>query len=514
MIGAGQVSMASPLDRLVMPGKLINAHEKYEKFCDKCHEPFKKAKQNHLCLDCHKAVRQDINVKQGFHGLNQEVRIKECKYCHSDHLGRRADIVNFDPFTFDHNITDFKLTDSHTEVACDVCHIMGKKYREAKKLCSDCHKTSDIHQNRLGEKCGNCHNPKAWINAKFDHKKTKFQLKGKHNSIACQDCHPNQRYKATPKSCIGCHQLQNIHGDSYGSQCENCHNEKKWKAILFDHDKKTKFKLQFAHLKLTCSSCHKTKIYKKSKKVRGCFACHESDDKHNELYGKKCKACHTQKNWAKNTFSHDKDTKFKLKGVHKKVECHACHQSSLKKERSKNTCSSCHAVDDIHKGSQGESCAYCHTQLSWSKEIIFEHDITKFPLIGLHSLVGCESCHVDESYKIKKFSCAECHNHQDVHKAKLSSQCVLCHNPNGWRQWIFSHTDQTDYPLEKGHQGLDCLSCHRQDITQGQEIVVSDKCFTCHGDDDVHSGQFGKRCDKCHQVTKFNDLSVMTSAGF
>ena len=78
---------ADTVETLVMPGKVIEGHADIEGQCRKCHQPFKKEGQNALCLDCHKAVAQDVASKVGYHGTVPE---KPCRECHatSDKPGR------------------------------------------------------------------------------------------------------------------------------------------------------------------------------------------------------------------------------------------------------------------------------------------------------------------------------------------------------------------------------------------------------------------------------------------
>ena len=83
----------------IMPGEVIQGHAKYEEQCDKCHVNFGKEHQSTLCLDCHKAIRDDVQSASGFHGRIENIAKRECKSCHSDHLGRDADIVHLDPLT-------------------------------------------------------------------------------------------------------------------------------------------------------------------------------------------------------------------------------------------------------------------------------------------------------------------------------------------------------------------------------------------------------------------------------
>ena len=96
-------------------------------------------------------MADDILNKQGFHGKNKNASELDCKACHSDHKGRDAQVVWLDKDKFDHQFTDFLLEGRHKLVECDACHLEDKKYREAKKICNDCHSEDDIHKGDLGE---------------------------------------------------------------------------------------------------------------------------------------------------------------------------------------------------------------------------------------------------------------------------------------------------------------------------------------------------------------------------
>jgi len=507
LLMAPAFAWAAPFDIFLMPGELIEGHKKYEKQCEKCHEPFDKQEQNQLCLDCHKKVKQDVVNKKGYHGKSEQVKDKRCKFCHTDHIGRNAKIVELDEHAFDHRQTDFKLKGAHQKINCSQCHVKDKKFREAKHECIACHKKDDVHKRRMGNKCQDCHSEKSWKKAEFDHDETDFKLKGKHKKVLCADCHPNQRYKRTPTQCVDCHKVQDVHLGDMGKKCYKCHSSEKWKKILFNHDKETKFKLRFRHAKLSCSSCHKKNAYKFKLKKK-CFSCHEADDKHNKLYGKKCADCHKEKSWDEVKFDHDIDTDYKLIGVHKDIECNNCHFGDLYKDKVNTQCQGCHVIDDVHNGKQGKKCDTCHNPSGWLKKMSFDHDLTNFPLIGLHGITACERCHISTEYKLKNHSCYACHEIDDTHKLKLTSLCETCHNPNDWQIWVFSHNDQTDYKLDGAHKNLKCEACHQEPIEKEEEIVLSDNCEACHAIDDVHSGQFGKFCDKCHTTESFKDITI------
>jgi len=499
---------ATPFDRLIMPGKLIEAHKKYENECEKCHAPFKKEKQDSRCLVCHKFVKKDLVNKKGFHGLNKKVIKTDCKYCHTDHIGRKADIVNFDPLTFDHNFTNYPLQGNHKKLDCFSCH-KKKQFRNLPTTCFACHEQNDIHKKQLGKNCKDCHNEQDWKNYKFDHDKTDYPLTFKHKKVKCNDCHPNQYFKNTPKTCINCHKLQDVHQNKYDKKCQSCHTTRAWNKINFNHDKDTKFRLVHRHKVIACSHCHKGNIYK-DKISKKCFSCHNSDDKHGTTFGNKCKSCHDQKSWKNIHFNHD-DTKFKLRYSHKKIDCQACHKGILYKEKLKTSCYFCHKTNDVHQGSLGKNCIKCHNQIKWKDKISFDHDLTPYPLLGIHVLTSCENCHQDETFIIKNQTCFDCHQALDIHDSTLGKNCALCHTANGWQQWTFNHDKQTEYPLTGRHADLSCKTCHKIREKHSEDIVLSDKCFSCHGDDDIHFGKFSNRCEQCHVTKGFDDLSEMNN---
>jgi len=491
---------AAQIETLFMPGKLIQGHAKFEAKCTQCHVRLRKGlTQKILCADCHKKVKRDISEKKGFHGKNPAIQQAECISCHGDHLGRDARIDSFNKDTFNHQQTDYPLKGAHVSVDCNNCHKPKKLYRETPSNCYSCHKKDDAHKGKLGKKCAQCHQSTAWPKAKFNHDKTKFPLKGRHKRVSCGSCHAGSRYKNTPKNCISCHSIDDAHTGKNGKKCQTCHVPAKWKKLIFNHDRKTKFKLEGRHKKVKCSSCHTGPIYKKKLKTN-CVACHRQDDIHLGRNGSKCASCHTSRKWSSARFDHDK-TKFPLRGKHSKISCELCHEGDVHKEKLSTSCYACHQTSDPHKGQQGKHCQYCHNDSGWKKRIVFDHDLTPFPLIGQHATVPCEECHLSQTFKDTSLDCVSCHKDDDTHKGYLGKECQTCHNPNDWRLWKFNHDTQTRFRLDGKHRGLECSACHKSTIMG--KVIQSAACSSCHLLDDVHHGQFGRRCAQCHSTKSF-----------
>ena len=165
-------------------------------------------------------------------------------------------------------------------------------------------------------------------------------------------------------------------------------------------------------------------------------------------------------------------------------------------------CVACHREDDAHKEALGTDCAACHGEKEWRADIRFDHDLTKFPLAGLHATTACVACHADRKFRGTPAACLDCHRKDDVHKGALGKACQDCHTPNDWRIWTFDHDTRTDFALTGAHSTLRCASCHVRPPGEGRPM--SDDCGTCHRRDDVHGGQFGSDCARCHNTRTFS----------
>jgi len=429
------VNAQNLLERMVMPGPLIEGHAKLEGECSKCHKPFSRNTQTKLCLDCHKDVASDRALHSGLHGRTREALTQDCRKCHSEHKGREADINQMDRETFNHDSTNYKLVGAHRNASCEGCHAAKVKFRKAPTGCIECHRKVEPHRGRLGERCDGCHTIVKWGQTKpFDHGKTRFPLVGAHKDVACATCHTGELYKDLPSSCISCHRLQDVHADRYGTKCDSCHDQIKWKPAHFDHDK----------------------------------------------------------------------TKYPLHGAHAKVKCDTCHSGDLYRDKLGSSCSSCHKKNDPHKGKLGERCEKCHNDVDWRSSVSFDHEITRFPLIGLHATVPCEECHRSPTYKDAPIACDKCH--RDYHQARLGIRCADCHNPNGWSRWRFDHSRQTKYPLTGAHEKVVCEACHKAKAPP--DLKLPTDCNSCHRSADIHTGRFGRDCERCHVTSDWRNLNI------
>jgi len=485
---------ANKFDHTKTDFPLLGAHQKQEKVkCKDCHAAKKKYREAPSgCVDCH---RKDDKHKNSLGS--------DCKNCHNE--------KNWKDTRFDHSFekTKFALKGKHAEVKCSKCHVSQSKYKGAPHECVACHRKVDKHKGKYGKKCESCHVERDWKKIVFNHDtETKFRLLGKHDSVKCIACHKTPLFgkKKTPTTCIACHRKDDVHKGGLGSKCETCHTERKWKTAKFDHDKDTKFPLLGKHITTKCDACHTPELKAKKKKLATtCIGCHKKDDKHKDNFGTKCETCHKEKNWKTIEFDHDRDTKYALKGKHEKVKCVSCHTGNLYTQKLKQDCYTCHVKKDVHKKKLGKLCESCHTEKDW-KKAKFDHGRARFPLLGMHIKVDCKKCHQTQLYRDTPGDCFSCHKKDDdkIHKLRLGKDCASCHNARSWKAWDFNHDTRTKFKLDGAHQKITCYACHK--VVMDAHVIVPKTCDGCHNNDDVHRGEFGQLCDRCHLTTKWKNL--------
>ena len=496
-------AQAAGLESLLSPGPLTEAHAEFEGSCDQCHENFDQAGQTQRCIACHEEIAEDLATKTSFHGKHPTIHERACRSCHTEHEGRDKDITGMVRETFDHDLTEFPLVGPHALPECGSCHKDDGAFRDTPAACVDCHLEEDAHQGSLGEDCGNCHEVQAqaqWSGTLFDHEKdTDFSLVGSHAEQACNSCHIDNQFEDTADTCVDCHKLDDVHKGSRGEDCAQCHKPTDWQSSDFDHTANTDFKLLGVHTELTCSRCHLDNMALEEPPLT-CVGCHSADDVHVGSRGSQCGDCHNNDSWNLE-FDHYSETKFALQGAHDLISCESCHVTNLT-DSLPTSCEKCHEEDDPHASTLG-ACDSCHNETVWVDKVAFDHEFTKFPLVGLHQLTTCDECHTSLIFEEVGDACIDCHRNDDKHENSFGEECSECHNPGAWELWDFDHDNQTAFALLGSHQDLICASCHNKG--SGMAETLSTECVNCHFQDDRHNGQFGRDCERCHTTDTFKE---------
>jgi predicted CXXCH cytochrome family protein len=333
-----------------------------------------------------------------------------------------------------------------------------------------------VEKNTSGrEDCARCHtehyghdfNIVKWqpSRTEFDHRQTGYALAGKHAGVACERCHNAQHVSKAERPSI---QMKDVNHSYLGVSPE-------------------------------CTTCH--------------------TDEHRGQLGSDCARCHSLDSWKPPTgFDHGK-TRYPLTGLHSNLACKQCHPTRTDDGTSfvqyKNptfaSCTGCHK--DPHHGAFTAPCQNCHATFGWKQVRMtsnFNHDMTKFPLLGAHARTACFDCHKGTDFKqpIAHAQCADCHT-PDPHKGQFQGQdCDRCHNENSFKPALFTVTmhQQSTYPLLGRHASVECAKCH---VPAGKDThyrMSHDACLDCHKD--AHAGQFvgaryGNKCEQCHTENGF-----------
>jgi hypothetical protein len=208
-------------------------------------------------------------------------------------------------------------------------------------------------------------------------------------------------------------------------------------------------------------------------------------------------------------------------------------------------CATCH--EDVHRGSFKQDCVACHTERTF-KSAPFDHAAaTAFPLDGGHAKLECVKCHTNASppllsvaaspltpriidFKGASRECVSCHGDSDPHKGNFGRLCNACHRTATFDVKDFRHSRAPEF-FAGQHQPVRCEQCHIKGaalpalrgtparaavaaqpaarpasavtVRIAQQVsppaaMPSMACVSCHSD--VHLGQAGIECERCHTV--------------
>lgn len=455
------------------------------------------------CMSCH----QHQNAHRG------EFRDKPCLGCHLE--GGSRDL------SFDHDRdTRFALTGLHQSLEdrgeCQKCHPQGN-FRTGKLACKDCHQ--DAHQGQLGDTCDRCHGTSVrFQELVFDHDRlSQFPLELKHESVACESCHPKRAYKTGKTACADCHAKDDPHGGKLGTACETCHVPAPG-APRFDHEKMTTFARTGAHLSAKCESCHRAAPASpppvgwtrtaaplpldRHFPVMGksCSGCHL--DPHAGSRGGACESCHGTTDFSSTSRAVHDTGAFRLEGVHDLLPCQRCHEPGRGLAGLGALCIECHRADDTHNNALGPMCGRCHGQIDWLPAR-FNHASAGFSLRGAHQTARCSDCHTIGRFAGTPRECSTCHQVQalrvsePVHNAELG-ECKRCHNEVAFTP---ARRDHPRFSLSGAHAAARCSDCH----SGGRYTGTPRDCVGCHQADFDRTTRpnharaaFTPRCESCH----------------
>lgn len=520
------------------------------------------------CVACHASPHREEFVA-GVADLEGLLLEKTCGTCHDE---RELEFSEAGLEPAQHVAAGFDLDVPHAELECDACHqesfapassFAVRHPGRGRRSCEACH--DDPHDGQFesgafaGSGCAVCHADDAFLPARFGvdlHARSDFPLRGSHRDAACEACHgagdspsASLRFADAGDRCSDCHadaHRGRLVGED-SQDCAQCHQPTRFADRAregFDHEGRTAFALEGAHVAATCELCHRPRrtpdrfgrrfgrapaASRGSGPGEGCASCHE--DVHGGSFdggglpervdGRTgCARCHRSTDFRDlhgPGFDHLGWTGFPLAGAHDAIACQACHgvappgagrSLGLVAERygaRGDRCADCH--DDPHRGrfsrdgspvlgATSSSCELCHDTEDFRGRARdgFDHGgWTGFVLEGEHARTRCEACHVEprQSMRLGRTpggNCEDCHS--DPHVAQFSvggrTDCAGCHvGSESFTRLHFDHALDSRFTLDEQHSGLACSACHRPWPLPGGGKAVRYKplgveCTDCH----------------------------------
>ncbi len=139
-----------------------------------------------------------------------------CGTCHST--------KRWQPATFDHSRTGFKLTGAHIGISCQKCH-KGSTFKGLSTACVSCHAKPASHPSSYGTVCTRCHTTKAWKPISYSGPHT-FPVNHRGADGTCSTCHPSSLSSYTCSKCHSNAKMNEHHKEVAGyslTTCAKCH---------------------------------------------------------------------------------------------------------------------------------------------------------------------------------------------------------------------------------------------------------------------------------------------------
>lgn len=167
--------------------------------------------------------------------------------------------------------------------------------------------------------------------------------------------------------------------------------------------------------------------------------------------------------------------------------------------------------DSPHGKDLNINCDACHNAESWKidrKNISFDHNLTQFPLRGVHQDVNCVTCHPTLVFSEAEPECMSCHT--DIHEQTVGFECGRCHTTSSWIvSDIIDIHRHSRFPLLGAHVTADCYDCHKTaSLLRFDPLGV--ECIDCHRDKYLAAtspnhveGGYSTDCSECHQMNSF-----------
>lgn len=284
LASGGQMFSPGPLSGASRTGVVlggISSHSELRIDCTACHEaPWSARTMADRCLDCH----TDIQVQVGDPGrLHGQVDIQRCRDCHTEHRGLQAPLTRAKELVVDHELLAFSRAVHQTTAegrpfACVDCHTESLA-RFDPGTCETCHRSyqaefAGAHVREFGGDCRACHDgTDTFSDTRFYHNRTTFPLTGQHTVVPCAQCHTGVRdlagFQQAPATCAGCHAVDDVHLELFGTDCAVCHNTANWNDVTFTHS----FPLDHGGGgTIPCTVCHTAPD---AYKTYTCYGCHD-----------------------------------------------------------------------------------------------------------------------------------------------------------------------------------------------------------------------------------------------
>ena len=170
-------------------------------------------------------------------------------------------------------------------------------------------------------------------------------------------------------------------------------------------------------------------------------------------------------------------------------------------------------------------CLDCHHEHRGAQAPLVEIALADFPHDDLNFSLRshqhkadsqpftCSDCHEGNyTTPLDTTTCVNCHFSMDavftqVHSLEFGVDCLNCHDGLETLASTFDH-NLLPFQLTGQHAQAGCSKCHLNARSIVDLKSAPQDCFSCHQQDDYHTGQLGQNCEACHTPEGWDQAKV------
>ena len=454
--------------------------------------------QSQLCLDCHKEIAADSRRPQASTAACTASPARSAAPVTPSITGRDDDIVKLSREQFNHEQRTSRCGAPTSTAACDGLPCGAASHtRSRPSNASRATRKEEPHEGKLGRDCA-----AVTMHARVARRSSSTTTRPlsrctTSTPVPCVACHFGNRYKDTPRDVSRAMRPMMFTVANAARSAPTATRPRAGRTRNSITRRRPASRLEGVHDHLAAMTATASRQPQGQAAARLLRLSSGLRTRTPAASDRDCDNCHGNEKWKPADLRPYARHTWPLTGRTTKVACHACHTASTAPQKLPHRLRrAATGRVTFTRASSAAPAINATRRRAGAPSVELRPRPDEVPAAwACTSRSRASNATSPASTATSAIECIDCHRRDDVHKGGLGKECAKCHSPNGWRLWEFDHGKETGFALTGAHGKLACAGLPQQ---PAEQVKLKRDCLSCHEQDDVHLGQYGRQCDRCH----------------